>query len=108
MVPVLKSLDPDYHPRRKREWYERNGRNLELQRRYGITEKEFDALLEAQDYRCAICLVHQNSLPKRLNVDHNHETNKVRGLLCYDCNRNFIGNNTDPEKYRRAAEYLNA
>jgi len=43
-------------------------------------------LLEEQNYSCAICGIQEEELTKKLAVDHNHETNIVRGLLCNGCN----------------------
>lgn len=51
----------------------------------GLSLEEYDALLAAQGGGCAIC----GNPPKtrRLDVDHDHRTGKVRGLLCHRCNR---------------------
>jgi Recombination endonuclease VII len=51
----------------------------------GITDADYEALLAAQGGGCAIC----GNPPKtrRLHVDHDHKTGKVRGLLCHRCNR---------------------
>ena len=51
----------------------------------GVTDDEYARLLEAQGGGCAIC----GAKPKtrRLHVDHDHKTGKVRGLLCHRCNR---------------------
>lgn len=51
---------------------------------FGITVEEYNRLLVSQGCRCAIC----RELPckKRLAVDHDHETGKIRGLLCFECN----------------------
>ena len=59
-----------------------------LKSAYGITLDQYNAILKAQDSRCAIC---QTDKPtgrsdKHFYVDHSHKTNKVRGLLCYHCN----------------------
>ncbi len=43
-------------------------------------------LLEEQNNSCAICGINQSDTTKKLSVDHNHETNQVRGLLCNSCN----------------------
>lgn len=58
----------------------------ELLRKYGLTEDDYDWKLREQDYRCAICRKHQNETGKVLVVDHDHDTGKVRGLLCNSCN----------------------
>lgn len=51
----------------------------------GISNEAYERLLELQGGGCAIC----GNPPKnrRLSVDHNHRTGKVRGLLCFRCNR---------------------
>lgn len=48
-----------------------------------ITEEQFEALLGRQARACAICF---EAVGERLNVDHDHSTGKVRGLLCRRCN----------------------
>jgi hypothetical protein len=49
--------------------------------RYCITEDQYNTLLQKQNNKCAIC-----EKSKRLDIDHCHQTNKVRGILCNDCN----------------------
>ena len=69
-----------------------------LMKKYGITKEDYESLAEAQNHCCAICNKHvsENSIDPRtgncmrLAVDHNHDTGKIRGLLCNQCNR-FIG-----------------
>ena len=58
--------------------------NRNYLKRYGITEEIYYKMWNSQKGRCAIC--QKTSDPKRLCVDHNHKTNKVRGLLCITCN----------------------
>ncbi len=50
-----------------------------------ISDEEYDRLLAEQDGHCALC----PSVPKtrRLDVDHDHPTGQIRGLLCHRCNR---------------------
>ena len=62
-------------------------RDLHLQRYYGISADDFNMLLEAQDHQCAICFTtNPGGKSGRFNVDHDHKTGKVRGLLCKSCN----------------------
>lgn len=75
---------------------------------YGITYEQWLQIQEKQNNRCAIC----GSLPtgkgnnKRLHVDHNHETNKIRGLLCAACNL-MLGQAKDSKQIlQNAIDYL--
>ena len=56
---------------------------------YGLTPEGYDALLEVQGGKCAICRARPVS--KRLAVDHDHQTQAVRGLLCSRCNHELMG-----------------
>lgn len=61
-----------------------------LQSRYGITLDQFEQMLRDQDNRCAICNMYIDGYNDkgriRANVDHDHATEVVRGLLCSNCN----------------------
>lgn len=96
------------HTQKNREW--------NFRRKYGITVAEYDAMREAQEYRCAICQRHEDDLPKKpsrrtsdglqtmgsaLVVDHCHQSNRVRKLLCFKCNQG-IG------CFEESLEYLTA
>ena len=54
-----------------------------LRRQYGITLKDFYILVDKQNGRCGICRQVYNT---KLHIDHDHKTNKIRGLLCLSCN----------------------
>ena len=77
---------------KQKEYYHNNKPSKEerrarvLQSRYGITIDEYCQLLTVQDGCCLLCGINQDELDYPLYVDHNHETNKVRGLLCSKCN----------------------
>lgn len=68
-------------------------------------EVERQKLSDAQEQRCAICKKHESSFQKRLAVDHNHKTGRVRGLLCYRCNKFQLGRHTIESAYK-ILEYL--
>lgn len=82
-------------------------RQRSLKRKYGLTEAGYVAMLEAQGYGCAICdAPAEGERYQRLNVDHDHTTGRVRGLLCLNCNH-MIGKAGDsPERLRRGISYL--
>ena len=86
-------------------------RNARLKHRYGITAAEYDAMYETQKGCCAICGKHAEagSSPahwkNKLAVDHCHDTGKVRGLLCNDCNAG-IGHLGNERVALAAAAYL--
>jgi len=56
--------------------------------KYGITLEQLEDLLRNQDFKCKICNVDfDNSIKSTtMCIDHDHKTNKVRGLLCNSCN----------------------
>jgi hypothetical protein len=53
--------------------------------RVPITADEYDRLLAVQDGHCALCP--NKPKTRRLHVDHDHRTGRIRGLLCHRCNR---------------------
>lgn len=79
-------------------------------RNYGISRAEWLSLHKKQGNKCYICegdgfLMREDHAAK-LMVDHCHDTGKVRGLLCHNCNR-ALGLFKDSTKaIRRALEYL--
>lgn len=66
--------------------YKLPNKDIYLQRQYGINLKMYNQMLTNQEECCGICKCHRNELRTDLHVDHDHETGKVRGLLCRDCN----------------------
>lgn len=72
---------------------------------YGIERTQFEDLWKSQKGACAICRLKFKD-QSEASVDHDHKTNKVRGLLCNNCN-NGLGRFMDKIKYLKAAiEYL--
>lgn len=89
-------------------WRDKNpdyARNRHLERTYGITREQYDAMLESQGGGCAIC----DGPPRKrkmFSVDHDHTTGEVRALLCNPCNAGIGLLDDDPEKVRKALAYL--
>lgn len=69
-------------------------RNSKYLQRYGITLEDFKSMEEEQAGLCAICQRPPYGKKQVLCVDHCHETGKIRGLLCDDCN-NLLGRAKD-------------
>jgi adenine-specific DNA methylase len=89
---------------RIRYWRDPAGeRERHLVRKYGITQANYDAMFKAQDGKCAVCRKEQ---ARAFDVDHDHVTGMVRGLLCTSCNR-MIGHAGDSSaRLKAAAKYL--
>ena len=77
-----------------------------LQRSYGISLKDYDALLDAQGGRCLICQTLDSTPHGRFCVDHCHKTGKIRGLLCVRCNSGLGHFKDSPDLLLTAAKYL--
>lgn len=77
-------------------------RNYRLKKKYGITEEDYQKILLSQNNRCAIC----NNIVKRLGVDHDHQTGKIRGLLCHHCNAGLGAFRDNPLLLLFARDYL--
>ncbi len=64
-------------------------RTSHLKTRYGITDDDYRRMLARQGGGCAVCKVTTPNNGKGnawFDVDHDHSTGKVRGLLCRNCN----------------------
>ena len=76
-------------------------RKSRLKRKYGLTLEDFDEMLASQGGGCAIC-----GKPDPDNVDHDHVTGRVRGILCWNCNIAIGQLEDDSDRARAMAEYL--
>lgn len=68
-----------------REWYAKYP-YYQTERKFGLAPGEYAKMLTSQKSQCAICGVSREDVDRNFPVDHNHETGKVRGLLCHHCN----------------------
>lgn len=80
-------------------------RNDSFVRKYGITLAQRTALWESQGKRCAICQCALEERGRATHTDHDHQTGKVRGILCRLCNTG-LGKLDTVGKLQAAIEYL--
>ena len=81
---ILKRNKDSYAKDRK--GHMRKTHNRRLQTLFGISLDQYENILVAQNYKCAICGDTCIGKSKRLSLDHDHKTGKVRQLLCFRCN----------------------
>ena len=75
-----------------------------IQKRYGITADEYWQMVTDQDDKCLIC--GYKDPKKKLSIDHDHATGRVRGLLCNHCNMAIGYLRDDPASILNAIIYL--
>ena len=76
-------------------------------RKYGLTVDDYNKMYKEQNGKCAICKT--DCLSERFgkfDVDHDHETGKIRGLLCNKCNTGLGLFKDNVEHLKSAIEYL--
>lgn len=98
-----------------KQYHKRNSKKLiykatthNLRRKYGMTREMRDAVLSAQDHRCAICKINLDGSKPKLRgcIDHCHVTGKVRGILCGTCNSAIGLLNDSEQNLLSAVSYL--
>jgi len=99
-----------HHNATKRAWYANNTerhRSNVLRRAYGITLADYERMLSEQGGCCGICRTETTgNCGRRLSVDHDHETGKVRGLLCGRCNSMLGFIKEHPGALERAIDWV--
>ena len=76
-------------------------------RKYGISVKGYEQMVQNQNGRCAICgTIKPNEKRRFLCIDHDHKTGRVRALLCTHCNRGLGCFRDSAETIQRAKDYL--
>lgn len=90
---IIGNATEKYKKMREKRWEEQkmthNGRK--------ITFELYERLLWKQKFQCAMCRMRLDlTIPQ---LDHDHQTGEIRGVLCYDCNRKRVG------LYERTGKY---
>lgn len=89
-----------------------NRRKAQRKYKYGLSDQQYNKLIEDQQGLCGICsveLVQQATIkhaPNTMCVDHSHHTGEVRGLLCTKCNKGLGLLGDSVEAIQRALDYL--
>jgi hypothetical protein len=90
-------------PRNRNKTYEEA--RISRIRMYGISVEQYEQMLASQNGGCYIC----GKLPegkRALDIDHDHKTGKVRGLLCSNHNRALGLMEDNPDLLLKSVEYL--
>jgi Recombination endonuclease VII len=100
----------NYFKKHNQKYRERNSESIyygKIKYKYGLSKAKYEKLLTKQRGVCAICLRPPSERKYgRLHVDHDHKTNKIRGLLCYNCNHGLGLFKDNRQNLYRAANYL--
>lgn len=111
----------DYYAKNK-DKYAAIVRENHLIKSYRMTTAQYDQMLALQGGQCAICgsddpdRLAKGKQRKSFAIDHDHSCcpgsrscgQCVRGLLCHPCNQGIGSLNDDPERLRKAIDYLEA
>lgn len=98
---------PCFLEKQRKEYNPVARRNSKLKSAYGITLEDYEQMLFLQNGLCAICKTNTpNGKDSVFHVDHNHNTGKVRGLLCHSCNVGIGSLKEDINTLKSAIKYL--
>lgn len=73
---------------------------------YNLDWAEYLRMVDEQKGRCFLCGSRGSGKDKKLCVDHNHTTGKIRGLLCWNCNVGIGLFKEDPDLLRKVIDYI--
>lgn len=91
--------------KKARDYQRKHALHINL-RRKGLTLKDYERVLKKQGLTCAICKGSPDGKWKKYNIDHCHETGKIRGLLCKGCNQGLGLFHDNAKLLIRASKYL--
>ena len=102
--PECRECDNKQRRERKQREKERDPeawRDKYLKKKYGISLQDYNKMVTEQEGLCWICEKESD-----LVVDHDHDTGKVRGLLCSLCNTSLGGFKDSTDSLYKAIDYL--
>lgn len=106
------AANPERFKRATKEWQAANpGKRLDQRmRKYGITGADYARMFADQNGRCAVCDSVETGDKRggRFHVDHCHESGRIRGLLCSQCNLGLGKFKDSADLLERASLYLRA
>jgi hypothetical protein len=104
------------HKEARRQWHftaagQKAHRRQTLRQKYDVSLEEYANLLASQNGVCAICQEPEKAKNRAgsirlLAVDHCHASGKIRGLLCFECNRGLGAFRDNPKLLSDAIDYL--
>ena len=105
-IETIPSKDKAKYAKEYRKRYPEKTKNTDLLKRHGITLEDYQKMHKDQNGVCAICGQKEPYNGYSLAVDHDHNTNKIRGLLCSNCNRGLGLFRDSTEILEKAIDYL--
>lgn len=99
------------HPERAAQYNQKRrergvGVAYALRTRYGLTVQQRDAMLAAQNGKCAICEAPEPGWKHNWTIDHCHRTGKLRQILCHSCNIVLGRVKDSPATLQKMIDYL--
>lgn len=97
------------------EWRKNNKKRFDylslkskLKKKYGLTPEDYQKMITLCGNKCEICRISPEKInrQRRLSVDHNHQTGKIRGILCHSCNIIIGLCKENPEILKEIIKYL--
>lgn|SRR5574338_54930 len=92
-----------YHNTKHTDKFQKERAHNVMKFRYGISLEQYNEMFERQKGLCAVC---KQFSDKKLCVDHDHKTGKVRSLVCDRCNRTMGACNDNSHVLKACATYL--
>ena len=98
-------INTDKQKEYQQQYFQKNKIKIYSQRNgWIITLNEYNEMLKQAKNKCSLC--DKDNGNRKLFIDHNHNTGKVRGLLCNKCNSALGMFNDDAELLKKASDYV--